>query len=43
MSNETKKYTYKCSICGKKIIGLGNDPRPIRDNKNDLCCDECDS
>lgn len=35
--------TFRCSICGKGIKGLGNDPRPIRDNKNDLCCDECDS
>ena len=34
--------TYKCSICGKPIKGLGNDPRPIKDNKDDLCCDECD-
>ena len=32
-----------CSICGKPIIGLGNDPRPIRENKYDLCCDECDT
>ena len=34
--------TIRCSICGKPIMGLGNDPRPIRENKNDWCCDECD-
>ena len=37
-----KNTTYKCSICGKGIVGLGNDPRPIRDSKDDLCCDECE-
>ena len=37
------KDIIRCSICGKPILGLGNDPRPIRENKNDLCCDKCDS
>lgn len=34
-------YTYKCSICGKKTIGFGNDPRPIIDNESERCCDDC--
>ena len=42
MKRIEKRYTYKCSICGKPIKGLGNDPRPIRENKDDWCCDECD-
>ena len=37
-----KKQVMKCSICGKPIMGLGNDPRPIKEDKNDCCCDECD-
>lgn len=36
-------YTNTCSVCGKEIIGLGNDPRPIVDDKAAWCCDECDS
>lgn len=32
---------FRCSICGKEIKGLGNDPRPIKENKNDSCCDAC--
>lgn len=29
----------KCCICGKDIIGYGNNPYPITDEG--LCCDEC--
>ena len=30
-----------CCICGKEIIGFGNDPWPIKDSG--CCCDECNS
>lgn len=28
----------KCCICGKKIIGYGNNAEPV---KKGTCCDEC--
>lgn len=28
----------KCVICGQKIIGYGNNARPVKEGK---CCDEC--
>ena len=31
----------KCCICGKEIIGFGNNPWPIKDSG--CCCDECNS
>lgn len=34
-----KKLEKKCCICGKKFVGYGNNPYPI---KNDgQCCDKC--
>lgn len=30
---------FKCCICGKKIIGYGNDPWPVK--MDGECCDEC--
>lgn len=29
----------KCCICGKKFIGYGNNPDPIK--KKGKCCNEC--
>lgn len=37
-----EKY-YTCSICGKKCVGYGNNPQPIKDNYNERCCDECNN
>lgn len=31
----------KCCICGKEIIGFGNNPWPVKDSG--YCCDECNS
>lgn len=31
-----------CALCGRKFIGLGNNPCPIIDgSKGQVCCDEC--
>lgn len=32
---------HKCSICGKQFEGWGNNPRPVTNGDNDVCCDEC--
>lgn len=35
----------RCCICGKIIVGDGNDPRPLIEtynlDKDDICCDYC--
>jgi len=31
----------KCVICGKQIIGYGNNPWPLADSGH--CCDNCNS
>lgn len=31
----------KCCICGKEIIGFGNNPWPVKDSG--CCCDKCNS
>ena len=33
--------TYKCCICGFKFTGYGNNPWPVSEDPEDLCCDEC--
>lgn len=30
-----------CCICGKKFIGIGNNPFPINNDKNARCCNKC--
>ena len=30
-----------CCICGKEFIGWGNDPWPIANGEDDVCCDDC--
>lgn len=35
------KVKQKCCICGKEFTGLGNNPRPVREEGR--CCDECDN
>ncbi len=30
-----------CNICGKPIVGYGNNPYPICDTDEERCCDEC--
>ena len=36
-----RKMKTNCCICGKEIIGFGNNPWPIKDSG--YCCDECNS
>lgn len=31
----------KCIICGKQIVGYGNNPEPVRRWFDGSCCDEC--
>jgi len=31
-----------CCICGKKFFGWGNNPYPVVEDENALCCDDCD-
>lgn len=31
---------FTCCICGKKVIGFGNNPFPVKHEGR--CCDECD-
>lgn len=33
----------KCCICGKKIIGYGNNPWPVVKDEDSVCCDSCNS
>lgn len=33
-------FKKKCSICGKKNEGYGNNARPVNDGK---CCDYCNA
>lgn len=33
----------RCCICGKKIVGYGNNPYPVVDDDEARCCDECNS
>lgn len=33
-------FKKKCSICGKKYDGYGNNARPVNDGK---CCDYCNA
>lgn len=38
-TNDKMEKTEKCCICGKEIIGWGNNPAPVKNEG--LCCDEC--
>ena len=33
----------KCCICGKEFEGWGNNPWPINNDPNVVCCDECNT
>lgn len=33
-----KEKTYRCSICGKKFIGFGNNAEPLNKGR---CCNSC--
>ena len=38
----TKENEEKiCCICGKKFIGWGNNPEPVK--HEGVCCDECNN
>ena len=30
-----------CCICGKEFEGYGNNPYPLVEDENAVCCDEC--
>ena len=30
-----------CNICGRTIVGKGNNPQPICDTEDERCCDNC--
>ena len=30
-----------CCICGKRFIGYGNNPEPVKSFEEGVCCDEC--
>lgn len=32
------RETWKCSICGKKFTGWGNNAQPVKAGR---CCDHC--
>ena len=34
------KLKNKCCLCGKEIIGYGNNPAPLKSSVR-KCCDEC--
>ena len=40
MDNNTLKI---CCICGLCFEGFGNNPWPVVDSENAVCCDDCDS
>lgn len=31
----------KCCICNAEIIGYGNNPYPVVNDENSVCCDLC--
>lgn len=33
----------KCCICGKPIVGYGNNPYPVDKNPDNKCCDKCNA
>lgn len=33
----------KCCICGKEIVGWGNNPYPASKKVGDRCCDKCNT
>ena len=34
-----EKEEHVCCLCGKKFLGYGNNPYPLK--KEGVCCDEC--
>ena len=32
---------YVCCICGQKFTGWGNNPYPVVDDDDAMCCDMC--
>lgn len=34
---------YKCCICGDTFCGWGNNPSPVVNDEDALCCDNCNS
>lgn len=31
----------KCCICGKEFVGWGNNPWPVNNDDDAVCCDDC--
>ena len=40
---DAMKKSFKCSICGTKKRGFGNNPWPVTTGEDDRCCDSCDA
>lgn len=36
-----KNKTKKCCICGDDFVGWGNNPWPVVERKNAVCCYDC--
>lgn len=39
----TGRHCFRCSICGKYVIGWGNNPYPVTKGEDDECCDHCNA
>lgn len=37
------KYSFKCCLCNKTFHGFGNNPFPLSDGINDVCCNKCNN
>lgn len=38
---ETENGLKTCVLCGKTFRGWGNNPWPLSDDEDAVCCDEC--
>lgn len=37
------KEALKCCLCGKKVVGYGNNPWPLVKDIKSRCCDQCNT
>lgn len=33
--------TFVCCICGAESVGYGNNPYPVVEDRDAVCCDRC--
>ena len=36
-----KPPVQTCCLCGREFVGWGNNPFPLSEKEDDVCCDEC--